>query len=183
MSQTALTAEPPPSRASYAPPLTLQRPLSRWVGLFDVDEFFQPLSSAAPTVSAYLAAQDPATTVVKVENVWFGACPNASRYAGLVTQACQTRELLSVPHHKGRGKCLVRPDNVSKVIVHTPALHSGRAVVANSTSALRMNHYKPGKTDLRNATYDATMAAFGPGLAAEIRRAYPEGIPALPGCA
>ena len=144
------------------------------MGLFDVDEFFQTLSPATPTIASFLAVLDPAVAVINVENVWFGGCPDGNRYVGLVTQLCLKRSEKSMPLRVGRSKYFVRPSNATFVVVHNTLEPHGPALNADAYTELRMNHYKPERPKGVN---DTSMTAIGPALRAEIFRAYPNGIP------
>ena len=160
--------------------LTLPLP-NRWVGFMDIDEFFQPLDPATPTVSAFLAALRPDVAVVHINSVFYGNCKGGARYQGLATQACRSRQLRDV---YVRGKNLVRPDRVLAMDVHFPmSLHNGfRVLEANPRTAVRMNHYKlKQRYGKLSCVADASMLALGPALTAAIAKAYPDGLPQLPG--
>ena len=80
----------------------------RWVALFDIDEFFQPLSHK--TVGAYLEAHRDVSDLaaVQVQMFWFAGC--GGDHDGLVTLNCSQRD--EQPVVNARTKCMVRPENV-----------------------------------------------------------------------
>lgn len=143
-----------------------------------MDEFFQTLDPKFPTISAFLAAQGPSVAAVRVPNVWYKYCPNPSRpNPGLVTQVSQQRDTES---NVLRSKVLIRPDKVRAMIIHMPwkVEKHFKVVIADPETEIRMNHYKLNRLCKHSQLVtDTSMSAVGPALSAEIRKAYPDGVP------
>ena len=138
------------------------RGLAQWVGVLDVDEFFQPLARG-DTVRGVVERRDPAIGALRVPSVWFFACGGCARANGtLQTQLFQHRPAAALPL---LSKCIARPENIRTFIIHTPSA-GGKVAMANPTSVLRLVHYKNRTTRERHYP---SMAAYAP-IAAEVRR-------------
>jgi hypothetical protein len=139
------------------------RGLAQWVGVFDVDEFLQPLGQG-DTVRAIVERRTPAIAALRVSCVWFFSCRGCPPGDGaLQTQRYAYRSTDALPV---LSKCLARPENILTYIIHMPSA-GGKVAAANPSKLLRLNHYKNRTVD---EVYDPSMAAYGAAIAAEVRR-------------
>ncbi len=139
------------------------RGLAQWVGILDVDEFLQPLAQG-DTVRAIVERRDPTIGALRVSSVWFFSCKGCKQGNGtLQTQLYTYRSAAAQP---ALSKCIARPENIRTFIIHTPSA-GGKVVLANPAKLLRLNHYK---NRTAKEVHDPAMAAFGPTIAAEVRR-------------
>ena len=138
------------------------RGLARWVALFDMDEYFQPMQNV--TVAQLLQSKENIiSTGLIVRMVLF--MPNLD---GLITQGSQVRG--NTPLAAGeRSKSIVRTKQVFAVSVHSITLATGPFSIADPVTELRLNHYRTG-IDLPMASgLDSSMTKYGPALVVEMK--------------
>ena len=148
------------------------RGLAEWVGLFDIDEFMQPLAPGATVRSAVFEAaaaadaRGPDVAALKVAGVYF--FEREAKLWGnhtLMTQRHRKRA------RQGRfevGKCFGRPERIRLYQQHFPTL-GGAVVELDPERVLRFNHYRNTYFD---AVEDASMARHAAAVEAEVGRAY-----------
>ena len=148
------------------------RGLAEWVGLFDIDEFMQPLAPGATVRStvfeaaAAADARDPDVAALKVAGVYFFE-REVRRWgnSSLMTQ-----------RHRKRGsewrftvsKCFGRPERIQLYLQHFPAM-SGAVVELDPVLVMRFNHYRDQRF---NGVEDASMAQYRAAIKTEIGRNY-----------
>ena len=149
------------------------RGLAGWVGLFDVDEFMQPLAPGGPTVRSALleaaAAADAraragSVAALKAAGVYFFDRGAAARGENsLVTQRHLTR---TADWRFQVGKCFVRPERAQLAEQHGLSL-GGRTVRLDPERAMRFNHYRDGR---HSTVPDPSMRRYRTAIEAEMAR-------------
>jgi len=149
------------------------RGAAEWVAFFDVDEYLQPLSqeptTVAETVRRLLPVNSSEAAGILVRSVFFE--PSATP---LITQKALRREASALPADS-RTKCIVRPDAVSIMTIHTVKVAEDGVlqnhIVADPERELRINHYR-GRRSLSEPTVarDESMLRYGPALTAAVCR-------------
>ena len=145
------------------------RGLAEWVGLFDIDEFMQPLAPAATVRSAVFEAAAAAdakhsnVAALKVAGVYFFE-KEGRRWgnSSLMTQRHLKRD------RKWRfqvGKCFGRPERIQLYQQHFPTM-GGAIVELDPERVMRFNHYRNTYFD---AVEDTSMAQYREALEAELR--------------
>ena len=183
---TVVDWEPPPYRgrythrgADFVPFQYLQttsclhryRGLAEWVGLFDIDEFMQPLAIGATVRSAVFTAAAAAdasgddVAALKVAGVYFFE-RDGRRWgnSSLLTQRHLKRD------RKWRfevSKCFGRPERIQLYQQHFPIL-GGAVVELDPVREIRFNHYRDTRFD---AAQDDSMGQYRAALEASVARA------------
>jgi hypothetical protein len=141
------------------------RGLAKWVGFFDIDEFFQPLSKK-DTVRTIVGRADPRVGSLRVASLWFFHCSNCT----LSNHTLQTQKFMYRSPYASvsyiRAKLIVRPENVQTQSVHDVTV--GNPVkFLDPMNGLRLNHYKNRVT---GHVHDPSMAKFAKPIAVEVAR-------------
>ena len=121
---------------------------AQWVGLLDVDEYFQTVGlHQKATVEAWLQTQDEAKLLggYQVESCFWGRSRDDSEQFRLDAASPisfgRYRYRASETEHNSREKCLVRPVNVDYFAVHT--ITAGKAMIRPKPfEEIRMAHFK-----------------------------------------
>lgn len=129
--------------------LARQRSRARWVGLHDIDEFFQPMTNG--TVSDWLSKHGDLEHVgaLRVNHIFFGSHANSSKQSehtrrgkGLTISKYVHRAAAMVPD---RAKILARPSSVQYMSIHQVTT-GGHSTSPDPWNELRLVHYRsPGE--------------------------------------
>jgi hypothetical protein len=151
--------------------LVRARGRARWVGLHDVDEYFQVLQPAGQTVAGFLQERADlehfGTLVAK--SVWWGSLANSSTQASspanssLVMQQFQARSACC--EGMLRQKMLANPRGMSYNSVHHITT-GGQEHAFDGETEMRLNHFKQPHT----RSYEFHDPSFAAMAAAGVRR-------------
>lgn len=142
------------------------RGVAKWVGLHDIDEFFQPLT-AGKTVSEIVGEQDEQVGAIQVESMWFAPCAGCGFATPLIGQF--TLRGSDVVHNE-RQKCIGRPENIDAFSVHM--VTAGKPMIwVNVSGLLRLNHYRtPSLFELVDPVADFSMSGYVEAVKVELAR-------------
>ena len=153
------------------------RGLAEWVGLFDVDEFMQPLVNGSTVRSTVLEAaatadaKDSDVAGLKVAGVYFFE-EERRRWGkhSLMTQ----RHFKRVDGWRfDVGKYFGRPERIQLSVQHGLTL-GGKTVELDPERVMRFNHYRSGR---HGRVTDTSMRQHREGIESEIARAYGTSLP------
>jgi hypothetical protein len=147
---------------------------ARWVGLHDVDEYFQVLPSAGQTVAGFLqerADLEHFGTLV-ANSMWWGSPANSSTQASpaangsLVMQRYQARSACC--EGTMRQKMLANPRGMSYNSVHHITT-GGQEHAFNGETEMRLNHFKLPHTRAYEI-HDPSFASMAAGVRRELAK-------------
>jgi galactoside 2-L-fucosyltransferase 1/2 len=130
---------------------------AEWVAFFDMDEFFQPITT---TILEILGKVPGEYGGWAAQHVLFIPPPNIQRVdLTPVTQTFMERRTDPLPFPE-RSKCIVRPYEVDTMGVHEITSGNTLTWVANPTEEARLNHYKVGLDSYGALVYDTSMRQY-----------------------
>lgn len=133
------------------------RESAEWVAFFDMDEFFQPMTT---TILDILGKVPSKYGGWAAQHVLFVPPPNSHGVNLLpITQTFVERSMDALPFPE-RSKCIVRPYEVDTMGVHEITSGNTLTRVANPSEEARLNHYRVG-LDLNGITvHDTSMQQY-----------------------
>jgi galactoside 2-L-fucosyltransferase 1/2 len=134
---------------------------AEWVAFFDMDEFFQPITSST-SILDLIRKVPPRYGGWGARHVLF-ALPSHSIVGQLVTQTVVERSAEALPF-TFRSKCIVRPYEVSTMGVHEITSGNTLTWVADPVTEARLNHYKAGLKPEGQVVHDTSMLHFADAL-------------------
>ena len=170
--------QPPHQQTQQNSCLYRHRGTTTWLGLHDVDEFFQPMSYNLMDTIAQFPLDIGA---IQARSIYFGSSDeglekesklNSGRTDDirLVTETYVHRDVEAIK--RGREKCLARPENVFTFSTHM--VTSGKEMIVPDPDILRVAHYKP---NLKLPILDETMRSYSSGIKSTLKKFYPDGLP------
>jgi hypothetical protein len=128
---------------------------AEWVAFFDMDEFFQPMTT---TIIDLLGKVPQEYGGWGARHVLF-ALPPSGTQGNLVTQTAVERSANALPFTV-RSKCIVRPYEVDTMGVHEITSGNTRTWVADPDTEARLNHYRAGLEWDGGKVHDTSMQTY-----------------------
>lgn len=150
---------------------------ARWVGLHDVDEYYQAMGPGNKTVAQFLHEHSKEENIAafSVRNHFFGSSNSTSQQQqsdavgrGLALGRFQHRAEAAM--ERGRHKLLANPHSISYARVHTVTA-GGRVVWLNASTEMRLVHYKL-PHEWKYHVHDTSMAVSADAVLTILKKLY-----------
>jgi galactoside 2-L-fucosyltransferase 1/2 len=140
---------------------------AEWVAFFDMDEFFQSISTTTTILN--LLGQVPLEYGGWAARHVTFALPSYDTGGDLVTHTVLERSVDALPFPV-RSKCIVRPYEVSTMGVHEITSGNTKTWVADPVTEARLNHYKKGLQREGPMMHDTSMLQYANALTKNTKR-------------